>query len=149
METSSPIYNILTDIRQLGCSNEARSSAAYRLYLHLCEERHLWDVHYHYSKKLDVIYLTARKQQDSPPNIYIPVPTFEDITMGDIARYQTELTPESGTDKNHSVIIAFCDPSSTVLLYNMTNTIRPLHDKPISKNKLAKQRSNANKIGDS
>ncbi|EAT47336.1 AAEL001556-PA [Aedes aegypti] len=143
----SPIFNILKEFRQLGCSDETRCSAAYRLYIHLCEKRHLWDVQYHYAKHLDIVYLTARKEQDSPADIYIPVPTFDDVTMGDIDRYQAELTDPTTTD-NRTIIIAFCDPSSSVLLYKMTNTIKPMEDKPPSKNKLSKQRFKVNRTDD-
>ncbi|XP_062710350.1 uncharacterized protein LOC109408743 [Aedes albopictus] len=150
MDVCSPLFKILKEIRQLGCENEAQCSAAYRLYIHLCEERHLWDVQYYYSKQLNLIYLTARKQQDSSPEVYIPVPTFEGVSMTDIDRYQTELTTSGGSDGSAtSVIIAFCDPSSSVLLYKLTNTVKPLEEKPLSKNKMAKQRAKANKTGDS
>ncbi|XP_065093079.1 uncharacterized protein LOC135713773 [Ochlerotatus camptorhynchus] len=143
MESAVPIFNILKEIRQLGCTNEGLCAAAYRLYIHLCEERHLWDVRYHYQKDMDIVYLTARKQkEDSAEDVYIPVLSFQDVPMADVERYQNELT--TGTDKhgNRSVILAFCDPSSAVLLYKMTNAIKPLEDKPLSKNKLAKQRAN-------
>ncbi|XP_055528670.1 uncharacterized protein LOC129720855 [Wyeomyia smithii] len=142
MEPGVPTFNILQDMRRLGCSRETHCATAYRLYLHLCEERCLWDVQYHYSQELDVIYLTARKQKDpsSATDIYIPMASFEDLPMDDVERYQMVLG-ESNKEVScpSSIVFGFCDPSSTVLLYRMTNTIKPLTEKPLSRNKRNKE----------
>ncbi|XP_058464194.1 uncharacterized protein LOC131438305 [Malaya genurostris] len=143
MDSSVATFQILADIRQLGCNNESLCAAAYRLYLYLCEERYLWDVQYHYSKQLDVIYLTARRHKDYPKtDVYIPVPSFSALSMIDIERYQAELAIP-GTDNHRCIVLAFCDPSSSVLLYRMTDTMMSLADKPMSKNKLIKQKEEA------
>ncbi|XP_058833867.1 uncharacterized protein LOC131691470 [Topomyia yanbarensis] len=138
MESHGQDFKILHEIRNLGCDNECLCAAAYRLYLHLCEDRYLWNVQYHYSQKLDLIYLTARKQKDSPSeDVYIPVASFDELPMTSIERYQAELA-HPDKNGNRCIVLAFCDPSSSVLLYRMTNAIVPLSDKPMSKNKLNK-----------
>ncbi|XP_053684890.1 uncharacterized protein LOC128734629 [Sabethes cyaneus] len=144
MESSVPTFNILNEMRQLGCRNEVHCAAAYRLYLHLCEERCLWDVQYHYSAELDVIYITARKQKNAPTaDVYIPVASFEGLAMDSVERYQTVLAAKPRPlDENKescespcSIVLGFCDPSSTVLLYRMTNLIKPITEKAPSRNK--------------
>uniref|UniRef100_A0A8D8NS31 (northern house mosquito) hypothetical protein n=1 Tax=Culex pipiens TaxID=7175 RepID=A0A8D8NS31_CULPI len=135
----------LNEIRQLGCTDEALCAATYRTYLHLCEDRSMWDVQYNFSSQLNTLYLTARKQQTSPEDVYIPVPSFDSIPLERIEKLQTELVPPPDSNQNgsRSLVLAVCDPSSTVLLYRMSNAIKPVFGKPLSRNKMLKQRAAA------
>ncbi|XP_055619590.1 uncharacterized protein LOC129764493 isoform X2 [Toxorhynchites rutilus septentrionalis] len=142
MEATPDIFKI--DIRRLGRCSELEYSLAYRVYIHLCEERHLWDVQYRFSEALKKIYLKARKRKDSPEEIYIPVLSSEDLPLATISRCQQELV--LGTEDENaqrSIILAICDPGSSVLLYRMTNAMKALSSKPLSKNKMLKQKANA------
>uniref|UniRef100_A0A8D8G7T3 (northern house mosquito) hypothetical protein n=1 Tax=Culex pipiens TaxID=7175 RepID=A0A8D8G7T3_CULPI len=145
MEDINPAFKILNEIRQLGCTDEALCAATYRTYLHLCEDRSMWDVQYNYSSQLNTLYLTARKQQASPEDLYIPVPSFDSIHLERIEKLQAELVPPPDSNQNGSrcLVLAVCDPSSTVLLYRMSNAIKPVFGKPLSRNKMLKQRAAA------
>ncbi|XP_039444479.1 uncharacterized protein LOC120424429 [Culex pipiens pallens] len=145
MENINPAFKILNEIRQLGCTDEALCAATYRTYLHLCEDRSMWDVQYNYSSPLNTLYLKARKQQDSPEDVYIPVPSFDSIPLERIEKLQAELVPPPDSNQNGSrcLVLAVCDPSSTVLLYRMSNAIKPVFGKPLSRNKMLKQRAAA------
>ncbi|KAL1400154.1 hypothetical protein pipiens_007672 [Culex pipiens pipiens] len=86
-----------------------------------------------------------RKQQASPEDVYIPVPSFDSIPLERIEKLQTELVPPPDSNQNgsRSLVLAVCDPSSTVLLYRMSNAIKPVFGKPLSRNKMLKQRAAA------
>ncbi|XP_038117687.1 uncharacterized protein LOC6031152 [Culex quinquefasciatus] len=151
MENINPAFKILNEIRQLGCTDEALCAVTYRTYLHLCEDRSMWDVQYNFSSQLNTLYLKARKQQDSPEDVYIPVPSFDSIPLERIEKLQAELVsppaeasePSGSQNGSRCLVLAVCDPSSTVLLYRMSNAIKPVFGKPLSRNKMLKQQAAA------
>ena len=112
---------ILKDINSLGCQDSKICVAAFKIYMELCEVRHLWDVKYSYSKELDIIYLTGRKSKDAKEEIYIPAPSTNRIDFKKITNIQNHL------DK--SIILAIVDPSSSILYYRMTQGVKDISEK--------------------
>ncbi|XP_055603836.1 uncharacterized protein LOC129752065 [Uranotaenia lowii] len=155
-ENKTDNLQLLREFYKLGCKDESLCAAACRTYIHLQKERKMRDVEYHYHADLDIIYLRARKPPDPVEctDTYIPVVasgTDKNLPLAALELWQNELgrvVPNSegenrGDDDDkprRCIVLAFCDTSSNVLLYRMTQGTKSLVQKPLSKNKQRKMK---------
>ncbi|KAI5632313.1 sen15 protein domain-containing protein [Phthorimaea operculella] len=105
------------DMLSLGCKSDLKVSLAYHLYIHLVDEKLMYDTEYCYNKDIDTLYIVARPGKNDKMNIYVPVPTSEDISMERIKLLQENLcTIETGPIIN----LAFMEGDSTTVIYSFT-----------------------------
>ncbi|XP_049881414.1 uncharacterized protein LOC126377614 [Pectinophora gossypiella] len=108
---------IKEDMRGLGCESDIKISLAYQLYIHLIDEKLMYDTEYCYNKDIDALYIVARPSKNEKMNIYVPIPTSEDISMDKINEMQENLcTIETGPAIN----LAFTEADSTTVIYSFT-----------------------------
>lgn len=104
---------ILNDIISLGCQNLSLCAATYKLYLELSEVlSHL--ITCHHSPQNDFLYIKARKSEDSEEEIYVPVLSTKKYSFQELSELKKIL-------KTNNVMLAFCDPSSTISYYRFTD----------------------------
>uniref|UniRef100_A0A182P3N6 tRNA-splicing endonuclease subunit Sen15 domain-containing protein n=1 Tax=Anopheles epiroticus TaxID=199890 RepID=A0A182P3N6_9DIPT len=107
--------------------------------MHLKEEKLMHDVRYAYQKQLQLFYITAKKDPESPVDLFVPWLTTNALDVGQLKRCRENITlPDGG--KPGSMVLAICDPSSTVLLYRMTPGLKDIGQKLPSKGKLLRQK---------
>uniref|UniRef100_A0A182WIL4 tRNA-splicing endonuclease subunit Sen15 domain-containing protein n=1 Tax=Anopheles minimus TaxID=112268 RepID=A0A182WIL4_9DIPT len=132
---------IAKGLHSLGCNDEARCYAACRCYVYLKEEKCMSDVHCQYQKELELLYLIARKEPEAAYHLFIPSLTTDTLDLVRLKHYRDIITlPDGG--KPDSVVLAICDPSSTVLLYRMTANLKEIGRKLPSKGKLLRLKAN-------
>ncbi|XP_061705599.1 uncharacterized protein LOC133516604 [Cydia pomonella] len=119
---------IREDMRVLGCNSDLKISMAYQLYIYLVDVKLMYDTEYCYNKDVDTLYIVARPSKREKMNIYVPVPTHEDVNMEFIGVLQQNLcTIETGP----SINLAFIDGDSSTVIYTFTKGIveRPTPEK--------------------
>ncbi|XP_058066100.1 uncharacterized protein LOC131215724 [Anopheles bellator] len=126
-------YETLRTFNSLGCNDEALCYAAYRVYIHLKDEKKLNDVQYHYAPSLQLVYLTARRAPSAPAELYIPTLATEELALERLDHYRS-------LGEFEGLILAICDPSSTVLLYRATAGLKDISGKLPSRGKLLRQK---------
>ncbi|XP_049542057.1 uncharacterized protein LOC125955152 [Anopheles darlingi] len=135
----------LQKIRALGCEDESLCFAAYRVFIYLQQEKGLIDVRYQYVDDLRTLYLTAKREATALPEIYLPVLSTVDLDLGQLDQIRNTIASSSGdvgdaAVASESLILAICDPSSTVLLYRLTGGIKSINSKLPSRGQLLRQR---------
>ncbi|KAI8423897.1 hypothetical protein MSG28_012895 [Choristoneura fumiferana] len=119
---------IKEDMRSLGCNSEVKISLACFLYMHLVDKKLMYDTEYCYNEDVDTLYVVARRSKSEKMNIYVPIPTFEDVNMDFIGKLQENLcTIETGP----SINLAFIDGDSSTVIYTFTKGLveRPTPEK--------------------
>ncbi|XP_053664107.1 uncharacterized protein LOC128713274 [Anopheles marshallii] len=128
-------HEILKSFYSLGCKDGALCYAGYRVYCYLKAEKRMTNIQYRYDSELQLLYLIAKKEPDSAFDLFIPSLTTGQLNVGQFKTYREAVTlPDGG--KPESIILAICDPSSTVLLYRMTTGLKEIGQKLPSKGKL-------------
>lgn len=108
---------IKEDMRLLGCKCDKKISLAFHLYVYLVDDKLMYDTEYCYNKDIDTLYVVARPNKNDKLNIYVPIPTSQNITMNLINELQENLcTVETGT----IVTLAFIESDFTTVLYTFT-----------------------------
>lgn len=108
---------IKEDMKSLGCSSDLKISLAYNLYLHLVDEKLMYDTEYCYNKDIDTLYIVARPNKSGKLNIYVPIPTYDFISIDYINQIQENLcTVETGSTVN----LAFIEGDFTTVIYTFT-----------------------------
>lgn len=79
---------IKEDMRSLGCNSDVKISLACFLYMDLVDNKLMYDTEYCYNKDVDTLYVVARRSKSEKMNIYVPIPTFEDVTMDFIGNHR-------------------------------------------------------------
>ncbi|XP_035792164.1 uncharacterized protein LOC118466668 [Anopheles albimanus] len=135
----------LHKLRALGCEDESLCFAAYRVFIYLQQEKGLTDVRYQYAADVRTLYLTAKREATAPPEIYLPVLSTVDLDLGQLDHFRTTIASTSRDGENdavaaESLILAICDPSSTVLLYRLTSGIKSISGKLPSRGQLLRQK---------
>ncbi|XP_050096432.1 uncharacterized protein LOC126578166 [Anopheles aquasalis] len=136
----------LQKLRALGCEDESLCFAAYRVFIYLQQEKGLTDVRYQYAADLRTLYLSAKREATALSEIYLPVLSTADLDLGQLDHFRSTLiVPTSGNGEDavvaaDSLILAICDPSSTVLLYRLTSGIKSISGKLPSRGQLMRQR---------
>ncbi|XP_050073100.1 uncharacterized protein LOC126561196 [Anopheles maculipalpis] len=133
-------HEILKTFASLGCKDEALCYAAARVYIHLKEEKRMTDVQYQYEKELQLLYFTARNDPEASINLFIPSATTRALNLVQLKRCREAIALPGG-EKPTSIVLAICDPSSTVLLYRMTSGLKEIDQKLPSKGKMLRQRA--------
>ncbi|XP_053620066.1 uncharacterized protein LOC128680736 [Plodia interpunctella] len=129
---------IKEDMKSLGCESDMKISLAYQLYIHLVDEKLMYDTEYCYNKDVDTLYVVARPRKNEKLNIYVPIRTYDDISLDFINTMQENLcTVESGP----SINLAFIEGDSTIVIYSFTKGLveRPSAEK-ISENRKKEER---------
>lgn len=119
---------IKEDMRSLGCDSNTKISLAYFLYIHLVDDKIMYDTEYCYNKDIDTLYIMARPSKNEIINIYVPVMTSDDISIDFINKLQENLcTVETGPRVN----LAFIEGDSTTVIYTFSKDLveRPAVDK--------------------
>lgn len=131
-----PVHEILKTFRSLGCNDEAHCYGACRAYVYLKEEKRMHDVQYSYAKELNIIYMTAKPESDANAlcDVFIPVLATEGLNLVQLHRYRDTIVHPDGT-RPRNIVLAICSPSSIVLLYRMTQGLKPIGGKLSSKGK--------------
>ncbi|KAG6454215.1 hypothetical protein O3G_MSEX008561 [Manduca sexta] len=126
------------DMRSLGCNCEMKISLAYFLYIYLVDEKPMYDTEYCYNKDINTLYVVARPSKNQKLNIYVPVPTFQEITMDFISKLQENLcTVETG----HAINLAFIDSDFTTVIYTFSKGIsKRLPQEQINQNRRKEER---------
>lgn len=125
---------IKEDMKSLGCESDMKISLAYQLYIHLVDEKLMYDTEYCYNKDIDTLYVVARSRKNEKLNIYVPIPTYDDISIDFINKMQENLcTVETGP----SINLAFLEGDSTTVIYSFT---KGLVNRPPAE-KVAEQRA--------
>lgn len=108
---------IKEDMASLGCTSKTKIALAYHLYIYLVDEKLMYDTEYCYNKDIDTLYVVARPGRGGKINIYVPVLSSHDISLGLIAHLQDNLcTVETGP----TVHLAFVEGDSTTVVYSFT-----------------------------
>lgn len=108
---------IKEDMKSLGCESFTKISLAYHLYIHLVDEKLMYDTEYCYNKDVDTLYIVARPSKSEKMNIYLPIPTSENISIDFINKMQENLcTVETGPTIN----LAFIEGDATTVIYTFT-----------------------------
>ncbi|XP_026759391.2 uncharacterized protein LOC113518629 [Galleria mellonella] len=108
---------IKEDMKALGCNSELKISLAFHLYIHLVDEKLMHDTEYCYNQDIDTLYVVARPNKNDKLNIYVPIPTYDDISIDFINKMQENLcTVETGPTIN----LAFVEGDSTTVIYSFT-----------------------------
>lgn len=111
---------IKEEMRSLGCDSDMKISLAYHLYIHLVDDKLMYDTEYCYNRDIDMLYVVARPSKNEKINIYIPMSTSENISMDMINNIQENLcTVETGP----SINLAFVDSDFTTVIYKFTKGI--------------------------
>ncbi|KAF9800788.1 hypothetical protein SFRURICE_001812 [Spodoptera frugiperda] len=116
------------DMKALGCKSDLKVSLAYQLYLHLVDQKLMYDTEYCYNRDIETLYVVARPRRNEKPNIYVPIPTHDEITVDFINKIQENLcTVETGP----SVNLAFVEGDLSIVIYTFTKGLveRPPPDK--------------------
>ncbi|XP_013195102.1 uncharacterized protein LOC106138489 [Amyelois transitella] len=135
--------SIKQDMKSLGCDSDVKISLAYQLYIHLVDEKLMYDTEYCYNKDVDTLYVVARPRKNEKLNIYVPIRTYDDISVEFINKMQENLcTVESG----HSINLAFIEGDSTIVIYSFTKGLveRPSSQKVTEYRKKEERRSYIN-----
>ncbi|XP_045762349.1 uncharacterized protein LOC123865391 [Maniola jurtina] len=118
---------IKEDMKKLGCKCEKKISLAYFLYIYLVDQKLMYDTEYCYNKDIDTLYVVAKPNRNDKLNIYVPVPTNQDVSMDLINVLQENLcTVETGP----SINLAFIESDFTTVIYTFTKGLaeRPSAD---------------------
>ncbi|XP_075986252.1 uncharacterized protein LOC142983229 [Anticarsia gemmatalis] len=108
---------IKSDMKALGCKSDLKISLAYNLYIHLVDEKLMYDTEYCYNKDIDTLYIVARPNKNDKLNIYVPIPTYDLISVSFINQVQENLcTVETGPTVN----LAFIEGDFTTVIYTFT-----------------------------
>lgn len=108
---------IKEDMASLGCSSKTKISLAYHLYIHLVDEKLMYDTEYCYNKDIDTLYVVARPAKGGKMNIYVPTLSSNEISLELISHLQDNLcTVETGPTVN----LAFVEGDSTTVIYSFT-----------------------------
>lgn len=111
---------IKEDMKKLGCCSDMKIALAYHLYIHLVDEKLMYDTEYCYNKDIDTLYVVARPNKDDKMNIYVPIRTQDDVTIELINKLQENLcTVETGPTIN----LAFIEGDFTTVFYTFTSGI--------------------------
>lgn len=114
MEIESKIKE---DMKSLGCQSDKNVALAFHLYIHLLDEKLMYDTEYCYNKDVDTLYVVARPSQNDKINIYVPIPTSFDVSIDYINKMQENLcTVETGPTIN----LAFIEEDFTTVIYTFT-----------------------------
>uniref|UniRef100_A0A182RHS7 tRNA-splicing endonuclease subunit Sen15 domain-containing protein n=1 Tax=Anopheles funestus TaxID=62324 RepID=A0A182RHS7_ANOFN len=128
-------HEILKTFYSFDCKDEALCYAACRVYSFLREEKRMIDVRYQFKNELQLFYLIAKKELEAAFNLFIPSVTTGQLNLVQLKYYRDTLKLPDGR-KPEYIILAVCDPSSTVLLYRMTLGLKEIRQKLPSKGKL-------------
>ncbi|KAL0860648.1 hypothetical protein ABMA27_009997 [Loxostege sticticalis] len=131
---------IKEDMKALGCESDMKITLAYHLYIHLVDEKLMYDTEYCYNKDIDTLYIVARPSKNEKINIYVPIPTYDDINLEFINKIQENLcTVETGP----SINLAFIEGDSTTVIYTFTKGLveRPPPEKITEQRKKEERRS--------
>ncbi|XP_058124790.1 uncharacterized protein LOC131266334 [Anopheles coustani] len=127
------LQEILKSIRSLGCNDEAICCTTYRIYVHLSEERKFHDVRYYYDENLNGIYLTAKREEHVAKfEVFLPVQVPGELCLLDIAHYR-KVVKRLNLEEKDTIVLAICDSSSTVLLYEITAGLHSLGKRSMMK----------------
>lgn len=125
---------IKEDMKALGCNSDLKISLAYNLYIYLVDEKLMYDTEYCYNKDIDTLYIVARPNKGAKLNIYVPIPTYDHISIDFINQIQENLcTVETGPTVN----LAFVEGDFTTVIYTFT---KGMADRPPPE-RVAKQRT--------
>ncbi|RZF44990.1 hypothetical protein LSTR_LSTR001951 [Laodelphax striatellus] len=80
MPAAKIIHPVMQEMVSTGCKNQKAISLAFQTYMELCEVEILWNVEYHFSEELDLIYLSAADKPNGDENLYVPVSYLQIIT---------------------------------------------------------------------
>ncbi|XP_023946544.2 uncharacterized protein LOC112051922 [Bicyclus anynana] len=119
---------IKEDMKKLGCKCPKKIALAYSLYIHLVDQKIMYDTEYCYNKDIDTLYVVARPNRNDKLNIYVPVSTSQDVSMNFINVLQENLcTVETGP----SINLAFIESDMTTVIYTFTKGLaeRPSAEK--------------------
>ncbi|XP_059482818.1 uncharacterized protein LOC132200987 isoform X2 [Neocloeon triangulifer] len=111
-----------------GCSSSKKIDQALILYMYLCEEMRAWEITHSYSPDHDLIYISAKLQESSNFNVFVPVDLNADVSPQTLCALQNELGDVSEGDLNHSkrsLKLAFIGSDSTVLIHDMIQGVAP------------------------
>lgn len=70
---------IKQDMRKLGCDSNHKIALAFHLYIYLMDHKLMYDTEYCYNKDIETLYIIARPSKNANLNIYVPVPTTDDL----------------------------------------------------------------------
>ncbi|CAB3226208.1 unnamed protein product [Arctia plantaginis] len=108
---------IKQDMKALGCKSDMKIALAYYLYMYLVDEKIMYDTEYCYNKDIDTLYVVARPNKQEKPNIYVPIPTQDMLSIDFINQIQENLcTVETGPTVN----LAFIEGDFTTVIYTFT-----------------------------
>ncbi|CAG9135791.1 unnamed protein product [Plutella xylostella] len=114
---------IMEDMRSLGCNSNLKIGLAFHLYIYLVDQKLMYDTEYCYNKDIDTLYIVARPTEGGKLNIYVPIPTSNDISLKLISSLQENLcTVETGPTVN----LAFVEGDSTTVIYSFTKGLLDL-----------------------
>ncbi|XP_069356119.1 uncharacterized protein [Maniola hyperantus] len=108
---------IKEDMKNLGCKCDKKISLAYFLYIYLVDQKLMYDTEYCYNRDIDTLYVVAKPNKNEKLNIYVPIPTNQDVSMDFISVLQENLcTVETGP----SINLAFIESDFTTVIYTFT-----------------------------
>lgn len=131
---------IKEDMKKLGCKCEKKIPLAYFLYIYLVDQKLMYDTEYCYNKDVDTLYVVAKPNKDEKLNIYVPLPTSQDVSMEFINVLQENLcTVETGP----SINLAFIESDFTTVIYTFTKGLaeRPSAEKTAQARQTEERRS--------
>lgn len=131
---------IKEDMKKLGCKCEKKISLAYFLYIYLVDQKLMYDTEYCYNKDVDTLYVVAKPNKNEKLNIYVPLPTSQDVSMEFINVLQENLcTVETGP----SINLAFIESDFTTVIYTFTKGLaeRPSAEKTAQARQTEERRS--------
>lgn len=131
---------IKEDMKKLGCKCEKKISLAYFLYIYLVVQKLMYDTEYCYNKDVDTLYVVAKPNKNEKLNIYVPLPTSQDVSMEFINVLQENLcTVETGP----SINLAFIESDFTTVIYTFTKGLaeRPSAEKTAQARQTEERRS--------
>lgn len=103
--------SILQEILQLGCSDLVHCAATYKLNLKLTEILDC-SISHHFAAKINKLYLKVKNSESSEEKYFIAVLSTKQFSFNEFQEYKKEL----GVDR---ITIAICEPSSTILFYEL------------------------------
>uniref|UniRef100_A0A182LV27 tRNA-splicing endonuclease subunit Sen15 domain-containing protein n=1 Tax=Anopheles culicifacies TaxID=139723 RepID=A0A182LV27_9DIPT len=100
------------------------------------------DVQCQYEKELQFLYLIAKKEPAAAYDLFIPLLTTDELNLECLKHYRNVVTLPDGR-KPESMVLAICDPSSTMLMYRMTPDLKEIGQKLPSKGKLLRLKADS------
>lgn len=131
---------IKEDMMSLGCQSREKILLAYHLYVYLIDTKLMYDTEYFYNNDLDTLYMIAKPSKNQKPNIYVPLPTTDEVTIEKIVQLQKHLC----TDETGSVVnLAFIEGDLNTVIYSFNSGLVDLYTpEGASKRKTREERRN-------